>query len=289
MHQIDSLQVLALQLAAEIGNTNMKLPRGIIMGETRFGFTSIEGNEVSRWRNIELYSGYNMPYRQNIDRGATIAWYDTFTNKETITIGTTTVYTIHSGCKLTWSAPKEPPYCRIVWVDVTNTDEAIQNLAYRSYIKNAFGSAYATVEKLKSKARDHEEGSMYDTPCGTATRGKEMQAELEDAANPNIGYVMPIVTSRTMQQVQIEDATTTAALSNTGKCCEEPSPPVVDTQMPAQRSQEPPPPLPDTSKPTPAKSALARPPPFDNHKNRAAKRSAPCSRTTRTKKRHRRQ
>ena len=186
VHQIESLQVLALQPAADSGNTNIKLPRGTIMGVTRHGYISPEDYEVSLWRTIEMDSGYNLPHRQDVDKGPTVSWYDTSTNtadgQETVTIGATIVYTIHSGYKLTWAAPQNAPYCRIVWVDVTNTDEAIQNLAHRSYVKNAFANAYSMVENLKGKARDLPEGSTYSTLFGTTTRGQETLAEPEDEA-----------------------------------------------------------------------------------------------------------
>ena len=167
-HQIESLQVLALQPATDSGNTNIQLPWGSIMGNTWHGYTSPEDDDASLWRTIQMDSGYNMPHRQAVDKGPTISWYDTLTKtadgQQTATIGATIVYTIHSGYKLTWDAPPSAPHSRIVWVDVTNTDEAIQNLAHRSYIKNAFANAYSMVENLKGKARDLPEGSTYSTP-----------------------------------------------------------------------------------------------------------------------------
>ena len=50
------------------------------MDKTKYGYTSPESNKVSLWRNIELDSVYNMRYRQSVDKGPTIVWYDTSTN-----------------------------------------------------------------------------------------------------------------------------------------------------------------------------------------------------------------
>ena len=62
-HQIDLLQVLALQPVADSGNTNIELPRGTIMGDTWHGYTSPEKDEAALWRTIQQDSGYNMPHR----------------------------------------------------------------------------------------------------------------------------------------------------------------------------------------------------------------------------------
>ena len=95
------------------------------MGDTWNGYTSPEKEEAALWRTIQQDSGYNMPHRQDVDKGPTISWYDTLTRTadghQTPTIGTTIVYTIHSGYKLTWATPQNAPQWRIVWIDVTNT------------------------------------------------------------------------------------------------------------------------------------------------------------------------